>query len=100
MDLQKIFPKTFLIPLLASLLLLLAIAFVDEGHYNFSFLKDPSSILTLVIYFLALAFGQAIVHFLILGHTKTNYKALLSFIGGIPIALELLAVLAVIALRK
>ncbi|MCC5316093.1 hypothetical protein, partial [Staphylococcus aureus] len=77
------------------LFILLGLAFIDDGHYDFSFLSDPSSVLTLVIYFLALTFGQAIVHFLILKKTQNKYKSLLTFFGGIPIALVLLALMTV-----
>lgn len=77
--------------LIFDLISLLLLGFFDEGRRDFSFLKDAMGLLTLLIYFIALAIAQAILHFGLLRNFKSKYTLLLSFIASVPIALMILA---------
>ncbi|MDI1356395.1 MAG: hypothetical protein PSX36_15875 [bacterium] len=85
--------KEFRIPVLTAILLILFLFYIDEGYYNFKWMKEPGNWVAFVIYLLAFVFGQIISSFLILKKYTGKYRVILISLIGIPLGFGLIMLL-------
>lgn len=85
--------KEFNIPTFTSVLVIFFLFFIDEGYYNFNWMKEPGNWVAFVIYLLAFIFGQTIARFLILKKYSGKYRTALVSILGIPIGFAFIMLL-------
>lgn len=76
--------------LTVSLLFTAFLCFIDEGAYNFEWVKQPSNWIFFFIYALFMLLGQTISDKYILRRFEDNGKSVLNAFIGIPLGLALL----------
>jgi len=76
--------------LLVSLGVTLLLFFVDEGYYDFRWMKDPRNWLAFLIYTTALTAGQVVVHEIVLRKYFGVYKPILTHVGGVVLGMIVL----------
>ncbi|MFC7358201.1 hypothetical protein ACFQO1_10905 [Jejudonia soesokkakensis] len=81
--------KNLLSLLASAIVFALLLGFIDEGYYNFNFLKDPGSIIALLIYGTFIFLCQYLVYGLFFKKAHFKGKLLVSIFFGIMLGLVL-----------
>lgn len=76
--------------LLYSCLIILFLFYIDEGYYNFNWMKQTGNWIVFVLYLAIFSVGQLITNYLILKSYKGGYKTTLTSVIGIPIGFSLI----------
>ncbi len=68
-----------------SILVIFFLFFIDEGAYNFEWMKAPGNWVAFFIYFSGFTLGQYLTYSLILGRYQRKNKLTLTNVIGIPL---------------
>lgn len=82
--------KAVFTSLLYSCLIILFLFYIDEGYYNFQWMKQTGNWIVFGLYLAIFSLGQLITHRLILKPYKGGHKTTLTSVIGIPLGFGLI----------
>lgn len=82
-------PSPVLVSILANVLVILFLFFIDEGNFNFSWATNPGGWFAFGFYFTGIMLCQCLTYLLVLRKYKGRYKNTFTSLIGIPVGIAL-----------